>query len=389
LFIVLGGNPTSENPVLGWQMKRRIKLGTPAIVINSGEIDLTAYATVWADARRGTATTLLNGIIAELARRNKLDQVFIRDRTVGIYQILGSLAKYDLGEVSAVTGVDIGKIYKIVDLLADPNKKIVAYYNLETRIDRSTNDLKALATLMLGLGKIGSEGSGIALVSNQCNTAGMQLAGFDNQLLPGGSRIDNVRHLQATSELWKTDLKHVLETSGTNLRRKIREDKIRGAVIFGENPSVAPEFHHFVNNLEFLVVADMYLTETAQAAEVFLPLSAYMETEGHLTNWFGMQQKMNPIGSPASGLRTLDVINRLSEVLGDAGSSSYDQINSELQSLAHLGRTPSRINGWFPTEDGKAHFVLYAEQTASMSADAPQVLDVDSRMAAQMKLIRT
>lgn len=77
--------------------------------------------------------------------------------------------------------------------------------------------------------------------------------------------------------------------------RKMREDKIRGAVIFGENLSAAPNYHAFTKNLEFPVVADQFLTETAPAADVFLPLSAYWETEGHFRNWAGMLQEASPI----------------------------------------------------------------------------------------------
>ena len=389
LFIVLGGNPTSENPVLGWQMKRRIKKGTQAIVINSGQIDLTGYATVWADPRRGTATTLLNGVIAELARRNKLNQQYLLEKTVNSEQVLASLTKYDLNEVSAVTGVAVDNILKVVDLLSDPSKKIVAYYNIESRIDRAANDLRALATLMLSLGKIGTEGSGIALVSGQCNNVGMRLAGFDNRLLPGGGSMETNQIADATGKVWKTDMKKLFETSGTNIGRKIREDKIRAAVIFGENPSIAPDYNHFINNLEFLVVADMFLTETAQAADVFLPLSAYMESEGHLTNWFGMQQPTNPIGFPANGMRTLDIMNKLFSSVGDTEQSHpADEVYAELQSFIKLNESSHRNHGSFPTPDGKAHFALYSDQALSVSAEAPQVLQIDARMIAQMKLIR-
>jgi formate dehydrogenase major subunit len=389
LFIVLGGNPTSENPVLGWQMKRRIKKGTQAIVINSGQIDLTGYATVWADPRRGTATTLLNGIIAELARQNKLNQHFINDKTANADQVLASLRKYELHEVSAVTGVAVDSIRAIVDLLSDPSKRIVAYYNMESRIDRATNDLRALATLMLALGKIGTEGSGIALVSGQCNNAGMRLSGFDNQLLPGGASTKSADFSETVAKLWKTDLKKLFELSGSNIGRKLREDSIRAAIVFGENPAAAPDYHHSTNNLEFLVVADMYLTETAQAADVFLPLSAPMESEGHLTNWFGLQQKTTPIGEPANGLRTLEIINKLCALAGyTQPAQSFDEVCVELESLVKLNESTSHNHDAFPTPDGMAHFVLYSDQTMSVSADVPHMLVTDARMSDKMKLIR-
>ena len=265
----------------------------------------------------------------------------------------------------------------------------MAFHNIESRIDRASNDLRALTTLMLCLGKIGTQGSGLALVSGQCNNSGMRLAGFDNRLLPGGGPLENHDIAEATGRLWNRNLKNLFETSGTNIGRKIREDKIRAAVIFGENPSVAPDYHHFVNNLEFLVVGDMFLTETAQAADVFLPLSAYMESEGHLTNWCGLQQESNPIGSPANGMHTLEIIQKLCSLTGYADSfSSAGATNSELQSLIKLTEDGEQNHGSFPTPDGKAHFVLYSDQALPVSADAPQVIAIDGRMTAQTKLIR-
>lgn len=137
------------------------------------------------------------------------------------------------------------------------------------------------------------------------------------------------------------------------------------------------------------MVADMFMTETAQAADVFFPLSAEMETDGHLTNWFGFQQKTNPIGPPANGFRTIDIINKLSELMGyTPAPATFEEIHSELQSLLRLSGKSSVMNGSFATEDGKAHFALYSDQAVSVSADVPQVLEIDARMAAQMKLIR-
>jgi formate dehydrogenase major subunit len=390
LLIILGGNPTSENPVLGWQMKRNMKKGTKAIVINSGEIDMAPYATVWADPRRGTATTLLNGVIAELVRQDKINKPFLAERTVNADQVLASLAKNELAEVSAVTGVAVDAIRTMVEILADPSRKIVAYYNLESRIDRATNDLRALTTLMLCLGKIGVDGSGIALMTNQCNNEGMRLAGFDNRLLPGGAPITNSHRSDSAEKLWETDLKKLFETSGTNISRKIREDMIRAAVIFGENPSVAPEYHQFVNNLEFLVVADLFLTETAQAADVFLPLSAFMETDGHFTNWFGLQQRTHAIGEAANGFQTTEIMKKLAGLMGDASiGGSLDEIALEFQSLLHADGAAHRVNGSFPTDDGRAHFALYSDQSLSTSAETPTTIEIDARMATQMKLIRT
>ncbi|MFZ1685079.1 MAG: molybdopterin-dependent oxidoreductase [Candidatus Zixiibacteriota bacterium] len=389
LYIFLGGNPTSDNPVLGWQMKRRMRHGTESIVISSAEIDLCDCATVTADARRGTSTKLLNGVMAELIRRSAVDEAFVTGKTVNFEQVKTQLLKNNIGETSSITGVSTSRIEKIVDLLSVPGKKIVAWYNIDSRVDRADDDLKALATLMLMLGKIGTPGSGLALVSSQCNHTGMQVAGFDSRLLPGGAPISATRLAERIGHIWRIDLKGMTQKADTNIPRKIREDKIRAAIIVGENPAAAEEYNGFVNNLEFMVVADLFLTETAQAADVFLPLSTYLETDGHLTSWCGAAQKTSPIAEPANGKSTIEIIKRMAELFGHhVGLENFDELVSEIELMAKEFGTFGRLNGKFMTPDQKAHFELYADHVGTSNVLRTHVLEIDNRMSERMKLIR-
>jgi formate dehydrogenase major subunit len=380
LYLVVGGNPTHENPVLGWKMKRRMKQGVKSVVINSASIDLTAFATVWADPRRGSITKLINGIIAELLRRNAIDENFIAERTTGFDLVRDEYMKYDPDEAEAVTGVSQEKIAQIADLLADPTRKIVAWFNIESRIDRSSNDLRALASLLMILGKIGVPGSGLALLTTQCNARGLAEAGFDSRLLPGGVPV-NETNLKRVEKAWGIDCSKIINESGTNIARKMREDRIRGAVFIAENPAAAPDYNAFVNALEFRVVCDLFLTETAQSADVFLPLSTSLETTGHLTNWCGMHQPLTPIGEPANGLYTLSIIARLSAELGTWMSDDTVAVAAELASL-----TPPPAP--FRTADGKAHFVPYASVASHLSASVPMVLELDARVADRISHIK-
>jgi formate dehydrogenase major subunit len=387
LYLFLGGNPTIENPVMGWRVKRRMRHGTKAIVINSSEIDLVPHATVWADPRRGTATMLLTGILGELLRKGAVNEDFVAKRCVNFDQIRDKAMQTQLTEVAEVTGVSLQRINGIVELLAKPDQRIVAWYNIESRIDRASDDLKALVSVLLALGKIGAPGSGLALFSGECNLTGMTVAGFDRQLLPGGASIRNERILDAVNRFWKTDITDVV-ASGSNIVRKIREDKIRAAMIFGENPAASEDYNAFVNNLEFLVVADMYLTETAQAADVFLPMSSYLEGRGHFTNWAGMRQPTVPIGDPQNGMLNIHILRRLLEIEGLAPSfETHEQLSSEMMSFIRQQGSEGRIRQVFPTVDGKAHFILYSDQILATGARAPQVLEIDARMTERMSLI--
>ncbi|MBL0174351.1 MAG: molybdopterin-dependent oxidoreductase [Ignavibacteria bacterium] len=389
LYIFLGGNPTGENPVLGWQVKRRIKHGAEAIVINSAKIDLVPFAGAWADPRRGTATVLLNGVIAELLRRGAADQAFIDGRTAHFDAFQAHVLKNDIGDVSSVTGVSEAVILKIADMLSDPKKKIVAWYNIDSRIDRVSSDLRALATLLMVLGRIGVPGSGLALLSGQANHTGMTLAGFDSKLLPGGAPMHAGPVADAVQALWNTDVRALAAASGSNLARKMREDKVRAAFIFGENPIVSSEYNAFVQNLEFVVVGDMFLTETAQAADVFLPLSGYLETKGHLTNWCGMRQESTPIGEPLSGRHTLDLIADLAHRMGGSdGYGSAEDTHRELEGIIALHGMNGLLRGAFKTADGKANFIVYSDQVLPTNAATANVLEIDARVTDRIKQIK-
>ncbi|HUV31384.1 MAG TPA: molybdopterin-dependent oxidoreductase [Acidobacteriota bacterium] len=387
LYLFVGGDPAIDNPVLGWQLKRRVRHGAEAIVINSAEIDLVRHAALWADPRRGTATTLLNGVIGEVIRSGGVNEAFVAQRTTNFEQVRKNLAGRNLEEIGSITGVAPDTIRKIAALVSDPARKTVAVYNIDSRIDRAADDLKALVTLLLALGKIGTDGSGLALTGSQCNQNGLRLAGFDNRLLPGGATLKNTGHLGEVASLWQVDLAALLEKSGTNVSRKMSQDQIRGAIILGENPAADEQYNPFIDNLEFLVVADMFDTETVQMADVFLPLSGYLENHGHFNNWAGLQQKTIPIGDPVSGMTNVAIISRLMEGLGGAvGPKNVDELTSELAFLASQAK--AGLNGRFATEDGKAHFVLYTDQVLATSAKAPIVLGIDARMAARMQGIR-
>ncbi|MEW6413144.1 MAG: molybdopterin-dependent oxidoreductase [Candidatus Zixiibacteriota bacterium] len=388
MYLFLGGNPTSENPVLGWKLKRRIKRGIPSVVINSGEIDLADYATVWADPRRGTSTILLNAVMARLIENGKVNENFIKNRTANFEQIRQELAKTDVDEAASVCGVAVETIDAVANLLADPSKKLVAYYNLDSRIDRSNNELKALITLLLMLGKVGVEGSGLVLTSSQCNYTGMQMVGFDRHLLPGGVSASNEKALKDVGALWQTDLAKTMKESGANLSKKMREDKIRAAIILGENPAKDAEFNAFVDKLDFLVVADLFKTETVQMADVFLPLSSYLENRGHLTNWAGLKQHTNPIGAPMTGKTNIDLFKTLLNCLGyKRAINGFDELVSEIAFLEKKFGITVPISASFPTSDGKAHFTLYSAEVSTTSADFTRVIEIDSRIADRTKLI--
>jgi predicted molibdopterin-dependent oxidoreductase YjgC len=214
----------------------------------------------------------------------------------------------------------------------------------------------------------------------------MRLAGFDARLLPGGALLTDAGQAERVAKLWQADLKG-LAVAPADLERLIADDKIRAAFILGENPAAAERFNHFVNNLEFLVVGDLFLTETARAADVFLPLASCFETDGNVTNWCGVSQELHAIGQPVSGLSTGEIINHLARVAGQPIVLSAGGVTSEMETLTQGVGHPERLNGRFLTGDGKAHLGLYSEQMVPSGVLSTQVLAIDTRMNQLLKPI--
>ena len=390
LILIVNSDPTNDNPVLGWRLKRLLKKGKRAIVISSSNVEVNKYSTLWLSPRPGTSALLLTGIIARVFQKNFADEEFLRERCVGLERFLRVVVKTDQDEVTAVTGVSGEKIERCVELLGKRDQKTVAIYNIDRTLDRANNDLKALASLMLTLGKIGTEGSGLILLSNQCNSRGMELVGFDHNLLPGGSLI-NPPQLGRLSHSWNDNLESVKLGDQGLFSDKLANGTIKGALIFGENPAIEPKYFQQLEKLEFLVVADMFLTETTKLADVVLPLNSYVEDEGTMTNWEGRRQTINAIGEPGAGLTNLEMIARMIELTNGSKISNNHTISKVREEIAQflpvVETEPDdnrRFLGEFPTPDGKAHFEIYSTTVSQAKAKTPNVLVLDERVKARL-----
>jgi anaerobic selenocysteine-containing dehydrogenase len=133
----------------------------------------------------------------------------------------------------------------------------------------------------------------------------------------------------------------------------------------------------------------MFLTETAQSADVFLPLAAYLECEGHLTSWEGVRQPSTPIGAPVTGMSNIDILGRLLQIeQPDRPIPTHADVAAELQVFHDKAGIHGRIDGTFTTADGRAHFPHLGDLVLTVSAKIPTVLEIDARMEERMSLIK-
>ncbi|MBK7092958.1 MAG: molybdopterin-dependent oxidoreductase [bacterium] len=169
---------------------------------------------------------------------------------------------------------------------------------------------------------------------------------------------------------------------------------MKGAVILGENPAIDSAWYKRIEKLEFLVVADLFMTETAKLADVVLPLNSYVEDEGTMTNWEGLRQPLKPLSKPLTGHSNIDVIARIMQS-ADGGvhgvTYSHEFLAKEMHQLIPERNqkvdNAAKFRQRFPTVDGLASFEIYPTQVKATDVKYPNVLVLDERTDAKLSQV--
>lgn len=294
--LLVGADPSVTHPVLAMAIRRAAQRGAEIATVNSTKIDLIRSGDLWLDARRGTAGIILAGVIHWIFQRGRIDRRILTASRDGAEALYRSAADAAMHEVAGSSGVEVSKLEELSERLASA-RRIVAIYDLDDTLERSADDLSALAQALLITGHLDAEGEGLLLLTSDCNAEGARLTGIAEALLPGA---------------------------------------VRGALVMFENPLQDPGARRQLERLRALVVIDHFLTDTGKAAEVVLPAATWVESEGTVVSCDRRVQAVRRASRPISRLSTAEVLWYLSRALGHPVSSSDPaQIRSEL--ARHLG----------------------------------------------------
>lgn len=271
LILLAGADPGATHPVLGMAVRRALGAGAEMIAVNSAPIDLLRPEDLWLDARRGTAGLLYGTMLARVLGRPEAGAGI-----QGLEALRKSVAALTPEKTAEVSGVAAAKIQSAVDRIAR-TRKIVAVYDLDDTLERSCDDLKALAQLLALTGHLGHPGAGLLLLQSDCNSVGARLAGIDRALSP---------------------------------------DRMRTALVLFENPFGDFCAHRELGGVGSLVAIDHFLTETARAAEVVLPAATLAESAGTVVSFDGRIGRVERASRPAGGMANVDILARLAAALG-------------------------------------------------------------------------
>ncbi len=342
-MFVIGSNTTENHPIIGAKMKQAIKKnGSKLIVADPREIELSQYADVYLKLKPGTNIALLNGIMHVIIEKGLQDVEYIKERTENYEALVEMVKDYTPERVAEICEVDADDIIKAATIYAEANKAGIYYTMGVTQHTTGTNGVMSVSNLALLCGNVGIESGGVNPLRGQNNVQGACDMGGLPADYPGYQKVFKPEIAEKFEKAWGRDLSKTVGLTVSEMLDGAYNGDIKLLYIMGENPMVSdPDISHVkksLGKLDLLVVQDIFLTETAELADVVLPAGAFAEKDGTFTNTERRIQRVrraiNPPGKAKADWEILmDIMNRLGY------SKKYMNTSDIMDEIASL--TPS------------------------------------------------
>jgi predicted molibdopterin-dependent oxidoreductase YjgC len=325
-LMVVGSDSSSNHPVITVRFRRAVKRGAVLIVVNPKWTELNYYATIWLRPRPGTDVALFNALAYVLLNEGLADTEFIRLRTEGFAEWSAAVGEYPPAVTSEITGVPAADITAAARAFGKPafSGSCMIWGMGVSQHSNGTANAHGVINLALAAGMAGKPGNGISPLRGQNNVQGCGDAGCIPDNLPGYQALtaDNRARFGAA---WGHMTDRPAGLTVTSMVEAAGTGELKAMYVVGENPFLdeANLLHarHALENLEFLVVQDIFLQETAQAADVVLPAASFAEKEGTFTNSERRVQRVRAALAAVGNSRpdweiTTDIARRVCRRLG-------------------------------------------------------------------------
>jgi formate dehydrogenase alpha subunit len=340
LILVIGADPDSSAPVVGYAIKRAVKQrGVKLLLIDPRQTRLSLFAQLWLRPEVDTDVALINGLAKVIIDEGLLDEEFVTRRTDNFEAFNESLKKYTPEYVERITGIKGQEIRAAARLYAGARRAAIVYGTGITQHTTGTNGVGALANLALLTGNIGRKGGGIYALQRANNGQGACDMGTLPKFLPGYQSVADAQARERFEKCWGASLPAEAGLTTLEIMEQVKNGKIKSIYIIGEDPVLSFPNSRLIKetltSLDFLVVQDIFLTETARLANVVLPAASFAEKEGTFTNFEGrvnrVRKAIEPIGE---SLPDWEIVMRLAHKMGcPLPFSSLQDVMSEIEEL--------------------------------------------------------
>jgi formate dehydrogenase alpha subunit len=351
VILVTGSNTTENHPIIGLKIREAVARGAKLLLFDPRQIQLSQIATIWARQRPGTDVAWINGLMHVIIRDGLMKREFIESRTEGFEAVETVVADYTPERASEITGVPAELIVEAARLYATAERAAIVYSMGITQHTTGVDNVRSLANLAMIAGQIGRPGTGVNPLRGQSNVQGACDMGALPNFYTGYQDVADAAVRAKFETAWNAELSQTPGLTVTKMLPAALEGKIKALYIMGENPVLSDaDIAHVVEALEaleFLVVQDIFLTETAKLADVVLPASSYAERDGTYTNTERRVQLTAPVvPPPGQTRRDWEIICDLATAVGyPMGYASTAEINDEMRSLtpSYAGISPARL----------------------------------------------
>ncbi len=332
LVFVIGSNTTECHPVIGVRIRQAVASGrTGLIVADPRGISLAGIAHLHLRQRPGTDVALLNGMMNVILSEGLENREFIQGRTENFAEVRSAVAACPPEIAAKITGVPAEDIRRAARMYASAGKAAIVYSMGITQHATGTDNVLALANLAMMTGNLGREGTGVDPLRGQNNVQGACDMGALPNVYSGYQRVDDPAVREKFQKAWEIELPRAPGLTVVEMMNAAEEGRIRGMYIMGENPVLSdPDIAHVrsaLESLDFLVVQDIFMSETAELADVVFPAFSFAEKEGTFTNTERRVQRVRPAVLPPGEAREdwrilCDVSSRMGYPMGYASSAA-------------------------------------------------------------------
>jgi formate dehydrogenase major subunit len=344
VILITGSNTTENHPVLSSVVKRAVMLkGAKLIVVDPRRIRITRYAAKWLRQNLGTDVVWINGLMHVIIKEGLHDKPFIENRTEGFDELQKIVEKFTPDYVEKVTGIPTRELIDAARLYAKAERASILYCMGITQHTTGTDNVKSLANLAMLCGHMGIVGGGVNPLRGQNNVQGACDMGGLPDVYSGYQKVVDPVLRQHMAKAWNVaELPDQPGLKATQMIPAAHDGMLKALYIIGENPLVSdPDVNHAeksLGNLDFLVVQDIFLTETARLADVVLPGVCFAEKDGTFANTERRVQRVRKaVEPPGQAWDDWKIICEIATRLGYA--MHYDNSRQIMEEIAKV--TPS------------------------------------------------
>jgi formate dehydrogenase major subunit len=386
--IITGSNATANHPVASSFFKQARRRGTTIVYVDPRAGTVADHADIHCQIKPGTDVAFYNAMMHEIIRLGLIDREFIAHRTSNYDELARTVADYPPERAATICGIDADTIRAVARIWGEARAGVIYWGMGISQHTTGTDNARCLIALCSITGNVGRPGTGLHPLRGQNNVQGASDAGLIPMFYPDYQGVDRDVARKIFEEAWGTPLDPNRGLTVTEIIKSALEPGgVRGMYMLGENPFLSDpninKVRKALSALDFLVVQDIFLTETAEFADVVLPASSYLEKDGTYTNTDRRVQLGRKVLDPPGQARVdWEVVQDIARRIGlDWNYSGPSEIFDEMVALmpsyanlshANLGLTgklypntdPEHSDGLvvmfgeqFNTDDGLAHLV--------------------------------